>query len=91
MIDQCLKVEVMKIVIDEDIVGELSNDGEITTDDPCLTKLTNKIRRQKLTDLRHKRTKHGTYYYFITVKRGDPGYSSVVANILLDNGYGLEE
>ncbi|MCK4448199.1 MAG: hypothetical protein KAW56_14095 [Candidatus Marinimicrobia bacterium] len=54
-------------------------------------KLANKIMRQKLTDLRTKRTKQGNYYYLITVKKGDPGYVSVVANILLDNGYGLKE
>ena len=81
----------MKIVIDEDIVGELSDDGEITTDDPSLMKLANKIRRQKPTDLRSRRTKQGTYFYSITVKKGDPSYYSVVADILLDNGYGLKE
>ena len=91
MIDLYLKAEVMKIVIDEDIVGELSDHGEITTDDPCLMKLANKIRRQRLTDLKSKGTKQGTYFYLITVKKGDPSYYSVVADILLDNGYGLKQ
>ena len=67
-----LKGKSMKIVINEDTVGELSDDGEITTDDIWLMKLANKIRRQKLTDLRTKRTKQGHYSYLITVKKGDP-------------------
>lgn len=91
MIDQCLKAAVMKIVIDEDVVGELSNDGGITGDDHGLMRLANKIRRQKLSDLRSKRTKQGLFFHLITVKKGDPGYFTVVADILLDNGYGLEE
>jgi len=81
----------MKIAIDEDVIGGLSDDGEITADDPCLMKLANKIRRQKLTDLRSRRTRQGTYFYSITVKRDDPGYVDVVADILSDNGYGLKE
>lgn len=72
-------------------VGELSDDGEITTDDIWLMKPSNKIRRQKLTDLRTRRAKQGHYSYLITVKKVDIGYGSAVANILLDNGHRLKE
>lgn len=81
----------MKIVINDDDVGELTNDGEIVTDDIWLKKLADKIKRRKLTDLRSRETKQGHYFYLTTVKKGDPGYVSVVAEVLLDNGYGLKE
>ena len=81
----------MKIVINEDVVGELSDDGEIITDDIWLKKLAASIKRRKLTDLRSRETKQGHYFYRTTVKKGDPGYVSVVAGVLLDNGYGLKE
>lgn len=79
----------MKILIDKDIVGELTDDGEIITNDIWLKKLADKIKHQELTDLRSRKTKHGLYGYLVTVKKGDPGYVSAMANILLDNGYGL--
>lgn len=91
MIDQYLKTEVMRIAIDEDTVGELSDDGEITTDDPYLVKQVDKIKHQRLTDLRSRKTKQRFCFYSITVKKGDPGYVSVIADILLDDGYGLKE
>jgi len=81
----------MKIVINEDTVGELSDEGEITTDDIWLMKLANKIRRQKLMDLRTRKTKHEHYGYLITVKKGDLGYGSAVAKILLHNEHRLKE
>lgn len=81
----------MKIVIDKDVIGELTDDGEIITSDTWLQKLADKIHRQKLTDLRSRKTKRGLYGYLTTVKKDDVGYVSAVAEILLDNGYGLEE
>lgn len=80
----------MKIVIDKDVVGELTDDGEIITNDIWLQKLASRIRHQKLTDLQSRKTVHGHYGYLVTVQKGDPGYVSVVAEILLDNGYGLK-
>jgi len=81
----------MKILIDKDIVGELSDDGEIVTNDIWLKKLANKRKHQKLTMLRVRKTKHGLYGYLVAVKKGDPGYVGAIANILLDNGNGLGE
>lgn len=81
----------MKIVIDKDVIGELTDDGEIITSDTWLQKLADKTRRQKLTDLRSKKTKQGHYFFLTMVSKGDAGYVSAVAEILLDNGYGLEE
>lgn len=81
----------MKIVIDKEVVGELTDDGEIIANDIWLQKLADRIRRQKLTDLRSRKTGHEHYGYLVAVQKGDPGYVSAVAEILLDNGYGLEQ
>ena len=80
----------MKIVLDRDIIGELTDDGDIITDDIWLKKLADRINRQKLTDLRSRKTEHGLYGYLVTVRKGDPGYVSALVEILPDNGYGLE-
>ena len=88
---QILITKYMKIVIDKDVVGELTDDGDIITDDIWLKKLACRIKRQKLTDLGSRKTEHGLYGYLVKVRKGDPGYGSAVANILLDNGYGLKE
>ena len=81
----------MKNVIDKDVVGELTDDGEIITDDIWLKKLSGRIKKRKLTDLRSRKVKQGHYFYLTAVKKGDPGIYTAVAEILLDNGYGLEE
>jgi len=60
----------MKILIDKDIVGNLTDDGEIVTNDIWLKKLANKIKHEKLTMLRSRKTKHGLHGYLVTVKKG---------------------
>jgi hypothetical protein len=91
IIKQNEKAKTVKIVIDKDVVGELTEEGEIITNDLWLQKLADKIRCQKLTSLRSIKTKQGLYGHLVEVKRGDAGYVSAVANILLDNGYGLQD
>jgi len=81
----------MKIVINDEVLGEFTDDGEIVTDDIWLKKLANKISNQKLTDFRTKKTKQGHYSYIVKATKGNPGYYSAIAELLLDNGYGLKE
>jgi len=38
----------MKILIDKDVVGKLSNDGDIVPNDIWLRRLVNKTKRQRL-------------------------------------------
>ena len=83
------KVVTMNIVINDEVVGELTDDGKIKTDDIWLKKLADKISRKNLTDLRSRRTKNEHYFYLTKVKKGDPGYASAVAEIILDSGYGF--
>ena len=90
IIRQSKSSKTMKIVIDKDVVGKLTDDGEIITSDIWLQKLADRIRRQKLIDLRSRKTGHGHYGYLVTVQKGKPRYISAVVEILLDNGYGLE-
>jgi len=86
------KPTITQIVIDEDVVGELTDDGEIVTDDPCLAKLARSLRGRKFHELM---AVHLDGKLFggkaVVLKKGDFGYPVVVANILLDNGYGLRE
>jgi len=42
----------MKIVIDKDVIGELTDDGEIITDDIWLKKPSDRIKKRKPMDLR---------------------------------------
>lgn len=81
----------MKIVLGSEVVGELTDDGEIMTEDVWLKKLRTAIKHHKLEDLRSKKGKEGLYFYVVKLQKGDAGYYSTVANILLDKGYGLEE
>ncbi|MFC1932054.1 hypothetical protein ACFLXU_00250 [Chloroflexota bacterium] len=37
----------MKIVADKNVIGELTENGEIITSDTCLQRLVDRIRRQK--------------------------------------------
>ena len=81
----------MKIVIDKDVVWELTDDGEIITDDIPLKKLAASIKHRTLSDLISKKGNKGHYFYIAKVKKSDPNYYTAVAEILLDNGYGLRE
>ena len=83
------KVVTINIVINDEVVGELTDDGEIKTDDIQLKKLADRISRQNLTDLRSRKAKRHHYFYLTTVKKSEPGYVSAVIEILLENGYGL--
>ncbi len=62
-------VKATKIVIDKDVVGELTDDGDIITDDIWLKKLAFRIKGQKLPDLRSRKTEHGLYGYLVTVRK----------------------
>jgi len=81
----------MKIVVDKEVVGELTDDGEIITDDICLNRLADTMKKRRFEDIERVEGKEGTYYRLITVKKGDASYASAVSSFLLDNGYGLIE
>ena len=72
-------------------MGAITDDGEIMTKDIWLKKLANKTEHQKLTMLRSRKTKRELHVYPVTVKRGDTGHVSAIANILLDDEYCLGE
>jgi len=80
----------MKIVINDEVVGELTEYGEIITDDIYLKELADKIGGQNPVNLRSRRTKQCHYFYIAETKKGDPDYRGTVADILLDNGYGFK-
>jgi hypothetical protein len=84
------KVVTMNIVINDEVVGELTDDGEIITNYVWLQILEDRITRHNLTDLRGRKAKKDHYFYLLPVKKGDPDYRSTAADILLDNGYGFK-
>ena len=43
------------IMLDNDNVGELTNEGDIISDDTCLKKIAFKIKGKKLIDMRSRR------------------------------------
>lgn len=81
----------MKIVVDEEIVGELTEEGDIITDDITLQKLALRIKGEKFDDMRRRGNKGKLYFSLIKVGKGDKSYCSAVAELLLDEGYGLEK
>jgi len=48
----------MKIVIDKEVVGELTDDREIITEDICLKRLADTMRKRRFEDIEGK---EGTY------------------------------
>jgi len=82
----------LKIVLDEDMVGEITEEGDIITDDINLQKLAAKIKSKKFDYMISRRGKNdGLYFYCLKLSKGDKGYYSAVADLLLDEGYGLKE
>lgn len=81
----------MKIIVDKEVVGELTDDREIINEDICLKRSADTMKKRRFEDIERVEGKEGTYCRLITVKKGDAGYASAVASFLLNNGYGLVE
>ena len=81
----------MKIILDDEVVGELAQDGKIITTDPALLSIANTVRRKKFYRVDHKRTKNGINGYLIVVGKNDPGYAIEVYYYLFDRGYIVRE
>ena len=80
------------IMLDNDNVGELTDEGDIISDDTCLKKIAFKIKGKKLIDMRSRRDGEGELYFTgMKTGKGDKGYCDVVAELLIDEGYCIQE
>ena len=77
----------MKILIDQDVLGELDDDGTIVSADIWLKKLGALLAKSALPYLDLLPDGLGEYR---EVKKGEEGYYYAVVNALLDAGYDLE-
>ena len=77
----------MKIRVDEDVLGELENDGAIFTTDIWLKKYAALLVEIAIPYLDILSDGSAVYRQ---VKKGEDGYYHAVVNALLDAGYALE-